>query len=393
MKLANRLEKINEPQTIKMAKLSREMRAKGIDVIDLSLGEPDFATPEHIQQAAIQAMKDGYTKYTPVAGYPELREAIVHKLQRDNHITFNASQVLVCTGAKQCIANVFLSLLNEGDEVIIPSPYWVTYADLVSLADGTVVQINTRIETDFKITPAQLEAAITPNTKAFIFSSPCNPSGSIYTREELKGLVDVFAKHPNIIIISDEIYEYINFCSCHESIAQFPEMHNRVVVINGLSKGYAMTGWRLGYMAGPQEIITACEKIQSQFTSGANSITQRAAITALLGDMAPTETMRQAFEQRRNFVVNALQQIPNLRVNNPQGAFYVFPDASYFIGHGTIQSSLDLCMYLLNEGRVSCVAGEAFGDPNCFRISYATSMDKLEEAVKRLQEAFAKLQR
>ena len=393
MKLANRLEKINEPQTIKMAKLSREMRAKGIDVIDLSLGEPDFATPEHIQQAAIQAMKDGYTKYTPVAGYPELREAIVHKLQRDNHITFNASQVLVCTGAKQCIANVFLSLLNEGDEVIIPSPYWVTYADLVSLADGTVVQINTRIETDFKITPAQLEAAITPNTKAFIFSSPCNPSGSIYTREELKGLVDVFAKHPNIIIISDEIYEYINFCSCHESIAQFPEMHNRVVVINGLSKGYAMTGWRLGYMAGPQEIITACEKIQSQFTSGANSITQRAAITALLGDMAPTETMRQAFEQRRNFVVNALQQIPNLRVNNPQGAFYVFPDASYFIGHGNIQNSLDFCMYLLNEGRVSCVAGEAFGDPNCFRISYATSMDKLEEAVKRLQEAFAKLQR
>jgi aspartate aminotransferase len=359
------------------------MRAKGIDVIDLSLGEPDFATPEHIQQAAIQAMKDGYTKYTPVAGYPELREAIVQKLQRDNHITFNASQVLVCTGAKQCIANVFLSLLNEGDEVIIPSPYWVTYADLVSLADGTVVQINTSIETDFKITPAQLEAAITPNTKAFIFSSPCNPSGSIYTREELKGLVDVFAKHPNIIIISDEIYEYINFCSCHESIAQFPEMQNRVVVINGLSKGYAMTGWRLGYMAGPQEIITACEKIQSQFTSGANSITQRAAITALLGDMAPTETMRQAFEQRRNFVVNALQQIPNLRVNNPQGAFYVFPDASYFIGHGNIQNSLDLCMYLLNEGRVSCVAGEAFGDPNCFRISYATSMDKLEEATRR----------
>lgn len=393
MKLANRLEKINEPQTIKMAKLSREMRAKGIDVIDLSLGEPDFATPDHIQQAAIQAMKDGYTKYTPVAGYPELREAIVQKLQRDNHITFNASQVLVCTGAKQCIANVFLSLLNEGDEVIIPAPYWVTYADLVSLADGKVVQIDTHIESDFKITPAQLEAAITPNTKAFIFSSPCNPSGSIYTHNELEALANVFAQYPNIIVISDEIYEYINFCSCHESIAQFPALKNRVVVINGLSKGYAMTGWRLGYMAGPQEIITACEKIQSQFTSGANSITQRAAITALLGDMQPTETMRQAFEQRRNFVVNALQQIPNLRVNNPQGAFYVFPDASYFIGHGAIQSSLDLCMYLLNEGRVSCVAGEAFGDPNCFRISYATSMDKLEEAVKRLQEAFAKLQR
>lgn len=393
MKLADRLHKINEPQTIKMAKLSRELRAQGIDIIDLSLGEPDFATPDHIQQAAIQAMKDGYTKYTPVAGYPELREAIVQKLKRDNHITFNASQVLVCTGAKQCIANVFLSLLNEGDEVIIPAPYWVTYADLVSLADGKVVQIDTTIENDFKITPAQLEAAITPNTKAFIFSSPCNPSGSIYNRNELEGLANVFAKYPNIIIISDEIYEYINFCSCHESIAQFPALENRVVVINGLSKGYAMTGWRLGYMAGPQDIITACEKIQSQFTSGANSITQRAAITALLGDMHPTETMRLAFEQRRNLVVAGLQQIPNLRVNNPQGAFYVFPDASYFIGHGNIQSSLDLCMYLLHEARVSCVAGESFGDPNCFRISYATSIDKLEEAVKRLQEAFAKLQR
>lgn len=393
MKLADRLQKINEPQTIKMAKMSRELRAQGIDVIDLSLGEPDFATPEHIQQAAIQAMKDGYTKYTPVAGYPELREAIVEKLKRDNGVHFTAAQVLVCTGAKQCIANVFLSLLNEGDEVIIPAPYWVTYADLVSLADGKVVQLNTTIENDFKISPEQLQAAITPHTKAFIFSSPCNPSGTIYSREELKALADVFAQYPDIIIISDEIYEYINFSGKHESIAQFPDLENRVVVINGLSKGYAMTGWRLGYMAGPQEIISACEKIQSQFTSGANSITQRAAITALLGDMTPTETMRQAFEQRRNFVVDALQQIPNLRVNHPEGAFYVFPDASYFIGHGEIQNSIDLCMYLLKEARVSCVAGEAFGDPNCFRISYATSMDKLEEATQRLQAAFAKLQR
>lgn len=391
MMLAARLSKIEEPQTIRMAKLSRELRAQGRDIIDLSLGEPDFHTPDHIVQAAIQAMHDGYTKYPPVAGFPELRQAICDKFLRDNNLHYAPEEVMVCTGAKQCIANAMLSLVDEGDEVIVPAPFWVTYADLVKLADGTVVQLNGQFQNDFKITAEQLEHAITPRSKVFIFSSPCNPTGSIYTREELQALAAVFARHPRIAIISDEIYEYINFEGKHESLAQFPEIRDRVIVINGLSKGYAMTGWRLGYMAGHRDLIKACEKVQSQFTSGPNSITQRAAITALSGDMRPTETMRQAFQERRDFLVQALREIPGLKVNNPPGAFYVFPDVSHFLGRHEVNTAEDLCMYLLDKAGVSCVTGDAFGDPHCIRISYATSMDNLKQAVERLKTAFAAL--
>lgn len=391
MVLASRLSKIEEPQTIRMAKLSRELRAQGKDIIDLSLGEPDFKTPDHIVNAAIQAMHDGYTKYPPVAGFPELRQAICEKFKRDNNLIYTPDQVMVSTGAKQCIANAMLSIINDGDEVIVPAPFWVTYADLVKLADGTVVQVNGKFDNDFKITAQQLEHAITPKTKLFIFSSPCNPTGSIYTHEELSELAAVFAQHPNIFIISDEIYEYINFEGKHESIAQFEAIKNQVIIINGLSKGYAMTGWRLGYMAGPKEVIQACEKIQSQFTSGPNSITQRAAITALLGDMTPTYTMQQAFKERRDYLVAALREIKGLKVNNPPGAFYVFPDITEYLGKHDIHTAEELCMYLLDKAQVSCVTGEAFGDPHCIRISYATSLDKLKEAVQRIKKALEEL--
>ena len=391
MVLASRLSKIEEPQTIRMAKLSRELRAQGKDIIDLSLGEPDFKTPDHIVNAAIQAMHDGYTKYPPVAGFPELRQAICEKFKRDNNLIYTPDQVMVSTGAKQCIANAMLSIINDGDEVIVPAPFWVTYADLVKLADGTVVQVNGKFDNDFKITAQQLEHAITPKTKLFIFSSPCNPTGSIYTHEELSELAAIFAQHPNIFIISDEIYEYINFEGKHESIAQFETIKNQVIIINGLSKGYAMTGWRLGYMAGPKEVIQACEKIQSQFTSGPNSITQRAAITALLGDMTPTYTMQQAFKERRDYLVAALREIKGLKVNNPPGAFYVFPDITEYLGKHEIHTAEELCMYLLDKAQVSCVTGEAFGDPHCIRISYATSLDKLKEAVQRIKKALEEL--
>jgi len=391
MVLASRLSKIEEPQTIRMAKLSRELRAQGKDIIDLSLGEPDFKTPDHIVNAAIQAMHDGYTKYPPVAGFPELRQAICEKFKRDNNLIYSPDQVMVSTGAKQCIANAMLSIINDGDEVIVPAPFWVTYADLVKLADGTVVQVNGKFDNDFKITAQQLEHAITPKTKLFIFSSPCNPTGSIYTHDELSELAAVFAQHPNIFIISDEIYEYINFEGKHESIAQFESIKNQVIIINGLSKGYAMTGWRLGYMAGPKEVIQACEKIQSQFTSGPNSITQRAAITALLGDMEPTYTMQHAFKERRDYLVAALREIKGLKVNNPPGAFYVFPDITEYLGKQDIHTAEELSMYLLDKAQVSCVTGEAFGDPHCIRISYATSLDKLKEAVQRIKKALEEL--
>jgi aspartate aminotransferase len=389
MQLAKRLSKIEEPQTIKMAKLSRELKAQGKDIIDLSLGEPDFRTPQHIVEAAIQAMQDGFTKYPPVAGFPDLRLAITEKFKRDNHLEYSPDQVMVGTGAKQCLANAILSIIDDGDEVIIPAPFWVTYADLVKLADGIVVQVNGTFQHDFKISASELEQAITSKTKLFIFSSPCNPTGSIYSFEELKALAEVFERHPNIYIISDEIYEYINFEGPHESIAQFESIRDRVIIINGLSKGFAMTGWRLGYMAGPKNIITACEKIQSQFTSGPNSITQKAAVAALKGDMQPTLDMKESFRERRDYLVQALSNIPGLKVNNPPGAFYVFPDITHFLNKGDIQSAEDLCMYLLDKGGVSCVTGDAFGDPHCIRISYATSLDLLKEAVKRLEQAFA----
>ncbi len=389
MKLAKRLQRIEEPQTIKMAKLSRELRAQGKDIIDLSLGEPDFATPSHIVEAAIQAMNDGYTKYPPVAGYPELRSAICTKLLRDNQLNYTPAEVMVSTGAKQCIANAMLSLVDPGDEVLVPSPYWVTYADLVKLSEGKVVKIPATIENDFKITPTQLEEAITERSKVFIFSSPCNPTGSVYSYEELEALASVFAKFPNLYIISDEIYEYINFVGKHSSLASFASIRDRVIIINGLSKGYAMTGWRLGYMAANASIISACEKLQGQFTSGPNSITQRAAIVALTGDMNPTLEMQKAFRERRDFVVAGLRAIKGMQVNTPPGAFYVFPEISQLLGKHSVNTSEELCMYILEHAGVSCVSGEAFGDAHCIRISYATSMDKLQVAIQRLQQLFA----
>ncbi|MBW7913967.1 MAG: pyridoxal phosphate-dependent aminotransferase [Taibaiella sp.] len=395
MQLAQRLNRVTEPQTIKMAKLGRELRAKGIDVIDLSLGEPDFVTPQHIRTSASHAMDEGYTKYTPVVGYPELREAISQKLKRDNHLDYPADQVIVSTGAKQSLANAILSIVNPGDEVLIPTPYWVTYSALVQLAEGNVTYIPGSIEQDFKITPAQLEQHISDKTKLFIFSSPCNPTGSVYTKEELSGLAEVFKRYPNCAIISDEIYEYINYSGHHESIAQFTELKDRVAIVNGMSKGFAMTGWRLGYMAGPKELVQACEKLQGQFTSGTNSITQRAAISALLDDMGPTQEMVKAFRTRRDFMYSTLKEIPGFRLNNPQGAFYVFPDISSFFGKSdgttTINNDEDFSMYLLHNAHVSTVMGSAFGNDSCIRMSFATSMAKLEEAVKRIKAAVAVL--
>jgi len=395
MELAQRLSRITEPQTIRMAKLGRELKAQGINIVDLSLGEPDFRTPEHICAAAVQAIQDGYTKYPPVAGIPELRAAISEKLRRDNGLRYAADEIIVSTGAKQSLANAVLSLVNPGDEVLIPTPYWVTYSALVQLAEGVCRFLPCPIETDFKLTPEQLDKAITGKTRLFIFSSPCNPSGSVYTRTELAALAAVFATHPQVMILSDEIYEYINYAGGHESIAQFPGLRDRVAVVNGFSKGFAMTGWRLGYLAGPKALVQACEKLQGQFTSGANSITQRAAIAALLGDMAPTKLMVEAFRQRRDFMVRALGAIPGVKANHPQGAFYVFPDISHFFGktdgETIIRNDEDLAMYLLHKGHVSTVCGSAFGNADCLRLSFATGMEQLEEAILRITTALEKL--
>lgn len=395
MQLAQRLNRIAEPQTIKMAKLSRELKANGIDIIDLSLGEPDFMTPVHICEAATAAMYNGYTKYTPVVGYPDLRQAICQKFKRDNNLDYTPDEIIVSTGAKQSLANAILSIVDPGDEVLIPTPYWVTYSALVNLAEGKVKFIDCTIDTDFKLTPAQLEAAITPQSKLFIFSSPCNPTGSVYSKEELAALAEVFNRYPQILIISDEIYEYINYRGAHESIAQFPSIKDRVIVVNGLSKGFAMTGWRLGYMAGPKEIVQACEKLQGQFTSGTSSITQRAAIAALTGPLEPSYTMRDAFKERRDFVIGALKAMPGIKINMPEGAFYAFPNISSFFGKTdgttTISNDEEMSMYLLHTAHISTVNGGAFGNSNCLRISFATSMDKLEAAMKRMQDALAKL--
>lgn len=395
MHLAQRLNRIVEPQTIKMAKLGRELKAKGIDIVDLSLGEPDFVTPEHICEAAVNAMNDGYTKYTPVVGYPELREAISVKLKRDNGLDYPADQVIVSTGAKQSLANAILSIIDPGDEALIPTPYWVTYGALVQLAEGVPTYIPCGIETDFKLTPAQLEQYISDKTKLFIFSSPCNPTGSVYSKEELAGLVEVFKRYPNCAIISDEIYEYINYVGKHESIGQFTELKDRLIIVNGMSKGFAMTGWRLGYMVGPKDLVQACEKLQGQFTSGTNSITQRAAIAALLSDLEPTQKMTAAFKERRDFMYKSLSAIEGFRLNNPQGAFYVFPDISYFFGktdgETVINNDEDFSMFLLHKAHVTTVMGSAFGNDVCIRMSFATSMDKLEEAVKRIAAAVALL--
>lgn len=395
MQLANRLNRVVEPQTIKMAKLGRELRAQGIDIIDLSLGEPDFLTPEHICDAATQAMKDGYTKYTPVVGYPELRAAISEKFKRDNNLDFKPEQIIVSTGAKQSLANAILSLINPGDEALIPTPYWVTYSALVELAEGVCKFIQCPIEDDFKLTPEKLQSAISDKTKLFIFSSPCNPSGSVYSKEELAGLVEVFKQYPNCAIISDEIYEYINYTGKHNSIAQFEEVKDRVIVVNGMSKGFAMTGWRLGYMAGPVEVVQACEKLQGQFTSGTNSIAQRASIIALTESLEPTYKMRDAFKERKDFVIGALRNIEGISINDPEGAFYAFPNVSKFFGRSNgdivINNDEDFCMYLLHTAHISAVKGSAFGNENCIRISFATSMDKLKEAMQRMKDALSKL--
>ncbi|MBW8684885.1 pyridoxal phosphate-dependent aminotransferase [Chitinophaga rhizophila] len=395
MELAERLSRISEPQTIKMAKLSRELKAQGIDIVDLSIGEPDFDTPAHIREAAKKAIDDGFTHYTPVAGIPDLRQAVIHKLKRDNGLEYTPEQIVVSTGAKQSIANTVLSVINPGDEVIIPTPYWVTYSELVKLCQGEVVFVPCSIENKYKITPEQLEAAITPKTKLFMFSSPCNPTGSVYSKEELKALADVFAKHPQIYVMADEIYEYINYVGKHESIAQFEGMQERTIIINGLSKGFAMTGWRLGYLAAPKALAKAADNIQSQFTSATCSITQKAAVAALTGDLTTAQEMVTEFKKRRAFVFEQLSSIPGLKLIEPDGAFYMFPDVSAFFGKSyegnTINNADDMCMYLLHKVNVSTVTGAAFEQPNCIRLSYATSMAKLEEGMKRLKAGFAQL--
>ena len=395
MQLSSLLDRFNEPETLKMAKLGRELRAKGVDVIDLSLGEPDFDTPQHIKDAAIKAINDNWSHYTPVPGFLDLREAVCTKLKRDNNLDYSPENIVTSTGAKQSLANAILALVDEDDEVIIPTPYWVTYSELVKIARGKVVEIRTSVENSFKPTPEQLEAAITPRTKVFMFSSPCNPSGAVYSKAELEALAAVFRKHPNVIILADEIYEYINFVGEHESIAQFADLKERVVLINGLSKGFAMTGWRLGYIAANTTIAKACEKIQGQFTSGASSISQKAAVAALTGDLRPSHEMTEEFTRRREKTMALVKDIPGFKCFEPEGAFYVFPDVRYYFGKSngteTIQNAADFSMYLLNTAHVSSVMGDAFGEPNCVRFSFANSMTNIERAWARIKEALAKL--
>ena len=395
MKLSSLLNRFSEPETLKMAKLGRELRAQGKDVIDLSLGEPDFDTPTHIKEAAIKAIQDNWSHYTPVAGFADLREAVCSKLKRDNNLDYKPENIITSTGAKQSLANAILALVDEGDEVIIPTPYWVTYSELVKIARGKVVEIRTSVENNFKVSPAEVEAVITAKTKVFMFSSPCNPSGAVYSKSELAALANLFKKYPDIIILSDEIYEYINFIGKHESIAQFNEIKDQTVVINGLSKGFAMTGWRLGYTASSVEIAKAMEKIQGQFTSGTSSITQKAAVTALVGDLKPSIEMTKEFTRRREKTLALVNEIPGFKCFAPEGAFYVFPDVSAYYGKSngniTIHNAPDLSMYLLNEANVSSVMGDAFGEPNCVRFSFANSMPNIEKAWARIKEALAKL--
>jgi aspartate aminotransferase len=395
MKLSSLLTRFSEPETLKMARLGRELRAKGIDIIDLSLGEPDYDTPQHIKDAAKQAIDENWSHYTPVAGYLDLREAICHKFSRDNNLSYKPENIVVSTGAKQSLANAVLSIIDEGDEVIIPTPYWVTYAALVQLAKGSVKLIKSSLENEYKITPRQLEDAISAKTKLFIFSSPCNPSGAVYNKEKLEALAKVFIKHPQIIIISDEIYEYINYGSHHESIAQFDELKERTIVINGLSKGFAMTGWRLGYLAASTEIAKACEKLQGQFTSGTNAVTQRAAITALSSSLETTQHMVKEFKRRREKVLQLMKNIEGFKFSEPDGAFYAFPRVEYYFGKSDgdekINNADDLAMYLLNKGHVSTVTGSAFGDDNCLRLSFANSMENIVKGFGRIENALKKL--
>jgi aspartate aminotransferase len=395
MALSSLLDRFNEPETLKMAKLGRQLRSEGIDIVDLSLGEPDFDTPEHIKNAAIQAIHDNYSHYTPVGGYLDLKEAICEKLKRDNNLDYKPENIVTSTGAKQSIANLVLATVDKDDEVVIPIPYWVTYSALVDIAGGKVVEVETGIESGYKITPEQLEAAITEKTRLFMFSSPNNPSGAFYTKAELAALAEVFERHPHVYIMSDEIYEYINFVGKHESIAQFEKIKDRVILVNGLSKAFAMTGWRLGYIAAPLEIVKATEKLQGQFTSGPNSIAQRAGIVALTSSLDTTYEMVKEFERRRKRVIEFVCNIEGFKCSTPDGAFYVFPDVSYFIGKSdgetTITDSMDLCMYLVHKAHVSTVSGAAFGSPNSIRISFANSMENIEKGFTRIIEALKKL--
>ena len=379
-----------------MAQKAREFKAKGFDVISLSLGEPDFKTPQHIQNAAKAAIDEGkYFGYSPVPGYLDLRQAIADKLQRDNSLTYTPNQIVVSTGAKQSIANVFMCLLNPGDEVIVYSPYWVSYAEFIKVAEGVPVSIMGSLENIFKASADQLKAAITDRTKAVIFSSPCNPTGAVFTRQEMEAMAEVLRQHPNIYVVADEIYEYINFQDEHVSIAAMPGMYDNTITVNGFSKGFAMTGWRLGYIAAPEWIAKACGKIQGQFTSGTNSIAQRAGIAALTGDMSVTQEMKAAYKRRRDLVLELLKDVPGVQTYVPTGAFYLFPDVSAYFGKSdgetTIENASDFCMYILNQAHVSLVTGEAFGAPNCIRMSFAASDEQLKEAIRRIKEVLSKL--
>ncbi|PWH82205.1 pyridoxal phosphate-dependent aminotransferase [Brumimicrobium oceani] len=395
LELSDRLLAMEESATLAMSRKSRELKSQGLDIISLSLGEPDFNTPDFVKEAAVEAMEQNYTTYTPVPGYDELRQAIADKFKRDNGLHYDLDQIVVSTGAKQSIANLMMSLVNPGDEVLIPAPYWVSYIEIVKVAGGVPVIVESSIDTDFKVTGAAIKAKITDKTKAIIFSSPCNPTGSVYSKEELKDIARAFADHKDITIISDEIYEHINFVGNHESIAQFEEVYDQTVTINGMSKAWAMTGWRIGYIGAPKAIAAACNKMQGQFTSGANSIAQRASIAALKKDPSYLKEMLAAFKSRRTLVLNALKSIDGVEVNEPEGAFYFFPDVSSFFGKSydgkEMKDANDLAMYLLEEALVAVVTGDAFGDPNCMRISYATDEKTLTEAMGRIKTALQKL--
>ena len=393
--LSDRLNRLSPSATLAMSQKSSEMKAQGIDVINLSVGEPDFNTPDHIKDAAKKAVDENYSRYSPVPGYPELRKAIVAKLQKENNLEYGLNEVLVSNGAKQCVCNAVMALVNNGDEVIVPAPYWVSYPQMVKLAGGTPVYANAGFEQNFKMPPQQLEAAITPKTKMLILCSPSNPTGSVYSKEELKALAEVIRRHDDLYVLADEIYEHINYVGRHESIAQFDGMKERCIIVNGVSKAYAMTGWRIGYMAAPEWIIKGCNKLQGQYTSGPCSVSQKAAEAAYTLDQGCVEDMRLAFERRRNLVVKLAKEIEGLEVNVPEGAFYLFPKCSSFFGKHTdgyvINNATDLAMYLLEVGHVATVSGDAFGDPECIRFSYATSDDNLREAMRRIKETLARL--
>lgn len=393
--LSARLASLSPSETFAMAQKSGELKAQGIDVVNMSVGEPDFNTPDHIKAAAKKAIDDNFSFYSPVAGFPDLKKAISEKLQRENKLEYSPAQIVVSSGAKQSLCNVILSIVGKDDEVIIPAPYWVSYPEMVKLAEGTPVFIYSGIAQDFKITPRQLEEAITPKTKALILCSPSNPTGSVYTKEELKALAEVLEKHPHVYIIADEIYEHINYIGQHESIAQFIPVQDRVVVVNGVSKGYAMTGWRIGWIAAPQWIASACSLLQGQYTSGPNSIAQKAALAAYTGDQSCVQEMKVAFERRRDLIVKLLGTIPGLNVNVPMGAFYIFPECKSYLGKSyngkAINTATDLAMFLLEEAHVACVGGDAFGAPGCIRLSYATSDENINKAVDRIKVALEKL--